>query len=225
MRLLGDEVAKAFARFPYPESFFNWREQENGTGTLSVLNRADRPPGWYAGGVESTEFPATVLTNPPELHDLLRLLRNQASLRTRFIVFETTINGKPYQVVARPIYVPPTRTKLHSIIGFTVNIDWVKTHYFNDLVSEFVRVIEGRHSVANSTFGGESRQPSESVASYVAVSRSSDSPPCPGGKLRSCAVSRSALFEPFTASVRFERRSSAMNRCWLRRTGRGEHSC
>ena len=101
---LGDEVAKAFARFPYPESFFNWREQENGTGTLSVLNRADRPPGWYAGGVESTEFPATVLTNPPELHDLLRLLRNQASLRTRFIVFETTINGKPYQVVACPIF-------------------------------------------------------------------------------------------------------------------------
>ena len=144
---LGDEAAKAFARFPYPESFFNWREQQNGNGILSVFNRADRPPGWYAGGVESTEFPATVLTNPPELHDLLRLLRNQASLRTRFIVFETTINGKPYQVVARPIYVPPSRTKLHSIVGFMVNIDWVKTHYFNDLVSEFVRVIEGRHSV------------------------------------------------------------------------------
>src|SRR5215831_10294628 len=46
---LGDEVAKAFARFPYPESFFNWREQGNGTGILSVFNRADRPPGWYAG--------------------------------------------------------------------------------------------------------------------------------------------------------------------------------
>src|SRR5215471_8053103 len=54
---LGDEVAKAFARFPYPESFFSWRSEGNGNGVLSVFNRADRPAPWYHGDVESTEFP------------------------------------------------------------------------------------------------------------------------------------------------------------------------
>jgi len=144
---LGEEVAKAFARFPYPESFFSWRDEAKGGGILSVFNRADRPPSWYAGDAAITEFPATVLKNPPEFQDLLRLLSSQASLRTRFILFETTIKGEPYQVVARPIYMPLSRTKLHSIVGFTVNINWVKKHYFNDLTAEFVRVIEGRHSL------------------------------------------------------------------------------
>jgi hypothetical protein len=31
---LGDEVANAFARFPYPESFFSWRTGPAGTKTL-----------------------------------------------------------------------------------------------------------------------------------------------------------------------------------------------
>jgi signal transduction histidine kinase len=141
---LGDEVAKAFARFPYPESFFSWQA---GTGILSVFNRADRLPQWYHGDVDTTEFPATVLKTPPELQALVGLLREQASLRTRFILFETTFKGEPYQVVARPVYVPPSRTRLHSIVGFTVNINWVRTHYFRDLIAEVSRVI-GRHSVA-----------------------------------------------------------------------------
>src|SRR5207249_8139838 len=89
--VLGDEVAKAFARFPYPESFFSWRVAENGTRVLSVFDRADRPPPWYHGDVETTEFRAVVLKNPPELSELAGLLESQASLRTRFIVFEMTI--------------------------------------------------------------------------------------------------------------------------------------
>jgi signal transduction histidine kinase len=142
---LGHEVVKAFARFPYPESFFIWRAGT--TGVLSVFNRADRLPAWYHGDVETTEFPATVLKNPPELEDLVRSLASKASLRTRFVVFETMIEGKPYQVVARPIYAPPSRATLHSIVGFTVNINWIRAHYFNDLVADISRVI-GRRSVA-----------------------------------------------------------------------------
>ena len=144
---LGDEVAKAFARFPYPESFFVWRAQVNGAGVLSVFNRADRLPRWYQGDVETTEFPATVLKNPPELAGLVHLLGSKASLRTRFLIFETTVEGEPYQVVARPVYVPPSRAVLHSIVGFTVNINWVRAHYFTDLLAELSSVI-GRRSVA-----------------------------------------------------------------------------
>jgi signal transduction histidine kinase len=148
---LGDEVAKAFARFPYPESFFSWRAAENGKGVLSVFNRADRPPSWYRGNVGAREFPATVLKNPPELSELVHLVESQAALRSRFIVFEMSIKGQAYQIIARPVYVPPSRTRLHSIVGVTINIDWVKTHYFSDLVAEFVRTIDARHSLVEIT--------------------------------------------------------------------------
>ena len=144
---LGDEVAKAFSRFPYPESFFSWRSGENGKGVLSVFNRADRPPPWYHGDVEAAEFPATVLKNPPELSELVRLVEGQASLRTRFVVFEMAIKGEPYQVIARPVYVPPSRTRLHSIVGVTINVNWVKAHYFSDLLAEFARTVDARHSL------------------------------------------------------------------------------
>jgi len=144
---LGDEVAKAFSRFPYPESFFSLRSGENGKGVLSVFNRADRPPPWYHGDVEAAEFPATVLKNPPELSELVRLVEGQASLRTRFVVFEMAIKGEPYQVIARPVYVPPSRTRLHSIVGVTINVNWVKAHYFTDLLAEFARTVDARHSL------------------------------------------------------------------------------
>ena len=38
---LADEIAKAFARFPYPDSFFSWTNEG-----LYAFNRADRPPSW-----------------------------------------------------------------------------------------------------------------------------------------------------------------------------------
>src|SRR5215471_2245021 len=120
---LGDEVAKAFARFPYPESFFVWRAGT--TGVLSVFNRAGRLPAWYHGDVENSAFAATVLKNPPELASLVPSLASTASLRTRFVVFETMFEGEPYQVIARPVYTPPSRMTLHSIVGFTINVNWV----------------------------------------------------------------------------------------------------
>src|SRR5262245_50897696 len=76
---LADAISNAFARFPYPDSFFCWTGNLDSSGVLYVFNRTDRPPAWQAGGVQSTEFPTTLLKDPPELVDLTRLLRKQAS--------------------------------------------------------------------------------------------------------------------------------------------------
>jgi signal transduction histidine kinase len=149
---LGDEVAKAFARFPYPDSFFSWAADGNDKGVLYVFNRADRQPSWHEGGVETAGFPTTILKNPAELADLVHLLRRQASLRTRVILFETDIKGEPYQVIARPVYVASSRTTLQGLLGFTVNMNWVRAHYFNELTAELSRVVDGRNSMALEIF-------------------------------------------------------------------------
>src|SRR5262245_11869381 len=144
---LSDEIAKAFARFPYPDSFFSWTGSLNNAGTLHVFNRAGRPPSWSGASGPSTGFPTTVLKDPRELSDLMQLLRHQAPLRTRFIVLETKIAGQPYQVIARPAYVPGSRTALRGIVGFTVNLNWVRKHYFSELTAQLSRVVVGRSSM------------------------------------------------------------------------------
>src|SRR5262249_4800366 len=164
---LGDEFAKAFARFPYPDSFFSWTADDD-KGLLYVFNRADRPPAWRQPDVKAAGFPATVLKNPDELADMIRLIRKQAALRTRFIVFETEINGKPYQVIARPVYVAPSRTTLQGVVGFTVNLNWVRSHYFTDLTAEISRVVEGRGNMTLAVFDDKgtliaSNRPTDSI--------------------------------------------------------------
>ena len=44
--------------------------------------------------------------------------------------------GVPYQVVARVTYADPLREHLESVSGFTVNLDWVRTQYFADILRD-----------------------------------------------------------------------------------------
>jgi signal transduction histidine kinase len=144
---LGDEVAKAFARFPYPDSFFSWTGSAGDKGDLYVFNRADRPPQWRSDGAEAKNFPTTLLRNPRELEPVMDLVRKRSTERTRFIVFETRIAGNRYQVIARPVYVPASRTALRGIVGFTVNLDWVREHYFSELAAQLSRSAVARNTM------------------------------------------------------------------------------
>jgi signal transduction histidine kinase len=144
---ISDQVAKAFARFPYPDSFFSWTSNTTPGGEFYVFNRADRPPAWHEAGTRVTEFPTTLLKNPAELASMMHIARRQAAFRTQFILFETEIGGVPYQVVARPVYVPASRTTLRGIVGFTVNLNWVRAHYFSELTAQLSRVAVGRGSM------------------------------------------------------------------------------
>src|SRR5713226_6003667 len=42
-------VARAFATFPYPESFLVWRASARGEGTIDAFNRTERWPAWGHG--------------------------------------------------------------------------------------------------------------------------------------------------------------------------------
>jgi signal transduction histidine kinase len=141
---LRDQIATAFARFPYPESFFSWKVNDAGSGSLYVFNRADRPPPWcQEEDLKPAGFPAMVLNNPPEFESVMDQIRRQASLHTRFILFETKIGGETYQVIARAVYHPTSHSALQSIIGFTVNMNWVRGHYFSEMVGQLSRIVEG----------------------------------------------------------------------------------
>jgi signal transduction histidine kinase len=144
---LGDDIANIFARFPYPESFFSWTAAQAGPGTVYVFNRADRQPQWHHGSADAIQFPTTILKDPPEMAGVLNILRKEATLRARFVLFETTIGNGTYQVVARPVYGGPSNTSLVSIVGFTVSIDWAREHYFSELTNQLSRIVDGNNSM------------------------------------------------------------------------------
>jgi signal transduction histidine kinase len=63
---------------------------------------------------------------------------------TPVAVFETRIGDETYQVVARLRYGGPSDTSLQSLIGFTVNINWVRRNYFSELTSQLSRILAGQ---------------------------------------------------------------------------------
>ena len=129
-----DQVATAFARYPYPESFFSW--QANSPHGVVFFNRANRFPAWMPKPTEPNRYPVALVTNPPEAEALRERVAAFGAGRFRYVTFDMTLGGQPYQVVARLVYADPLQETLHSVVGFTVNLAWVRQSYFPDILSQ-----------------------------------------------------------------------------------------
>jgi signal transduction histidine kinase len=135
-----DQVAAAFARYPYPESFFGWRQGEP-TGLL-FFARANRESPWPPGRAATSNFPVIVEHRPALADQLLARIRPLASEGRSYAIFETDLADSPYQVIAHLRYGDPLREHLQSITGFMVNLAWVRQNYFSEIVSQVARIGE-----------------------------------------------------------------------------------
>ena len=138
---LADLFATAFARFPYPESFFVWRrEHASGSGQWYIFNRSDRPPMWDVAPVLPSRYPVIVHANPPILTPFLRtMIAGDAS--EPFRLHEVVIEGQPYQAVLSLFYEESGDFKVVGVAGFLVNLSWVRAHYFDDLTRQIASVV------------------------------------------------------------------------------------
>lgn len=127
------QVASAFARYPYPESFFLWRADDS---RITFFHRADRYPSWRRAAAGTPGYPVVIDDNPSEAKSLRREIDSYAKSRVRYLGLNTSLGGHPYQVIARLTYVDALHSRLHSITGFTVNMAWVRQAYFADLFSQ-----------------------------------------------------------------------------------------
>jgi signal transduction histidine kinase len=132
-------AASAFARYPYPESFFAWRGPAT-PPTVVFLNRSDRRPGWMPGAAGPNRFPVIVEYDPAVAGLLMRRIQRDAAGRRRFSVFEVLLGRTRYQVVARLLYRDALREQLEGAFGFTVNLDWARRSYFPDMTRQIVRI-------------------------------------------------------------------------------------
>ena len=129
-----DQVATAFARYPYPESFFSW--QQDSPHGMVFFNRANRYPAWMSRPQQQNRYPVVLATDPPEGEALRQKVAAFGPGRFRYATFDMTLGGQPYQVVARLVYADALQEQLHSVVGFTVNLTWVRQSYFSDILSQ-----------------------------------------------------------------------------------------
>lgn len=136
---ISDLVAGAFARYPYPEAFFAWETRSQPADVL-FFTRADRRPSWLPTEPTQEPFPVTVVRHEPSARLLQERTALDAAHGQRFAIFETTLDGKPYQVVARLLYRTSRRDELDRVFGFVVNLEWVRTSYLAELTPVLGRI-------------------------------------------------------------------------------------
>ncbi len=139
---LADRFARGFARFPYLESFYVWTERGGPAGSTYVFSRADRQPRWDRESAPKDPFPVVFRKDPEALSDLLLRVRAAAHDGARFAFDETQVSGVPYQSVAQLMYEGEgPQAHLAAIVGFLVDVDWVRQRYFGDFVRQIQDVI------------------------------------------------------------------------------------
>ena len=128
-----EQVATTFARYPYPESFFTWRGKQHG---MIFFSRTTRVPPWMAPQEQTLDSPISVVVDPPIGDKVRKRVMKVVAAQQRYVIFDTDFAGVPYQVIARVSYADPLHEHLESVSGFTVNLEWVRSQYFADIIRD-----------------------------------------------------------------------------------------
>ena len=132
-------AANAFARYPYPESFFAWRH-DFPTETAVFFNRHDRRPTWAPAEEIPSLFPVVVERHADTARTIFEHVMRDAARGVELSAFQTTLAGTEYQIVAQLTYSDIFHERLAQVIGFTVNLPWVQQRYFSQLTQEVLSI-------------------------------------------------------------------------------------
>ncbi len=132
-------VAAAFTRYPYPESFVGWHRSDN---DAVLFNRASRPPHWVQSVPSAGRYPVAVSRNLAEGRQIVDRILADAALHVAYSHFEMNLDGVPYEIVARLQYSDIYQEQIESVTGFTVNLLWVREHYFSEMIAAVSRIAD-----------------------------------------------------------------------------------
>jgi signal transduction histidine kinase len=130
-------TAKAFARFPYPESFVVWKREPH--DVTFALHRSDRMPPWDTDGGSADHVPVILKRDPPQLRKIVEHLKRVGADRS-FASFAVDIDGTAYQVIAHVFFAVDAPHQAVTAAAFTVNLEWVKHEYFGPLLQQVARI-------------------------------------------------------------------------------------
>lgn len=143
---VNDTIAAAFARYPYPEAFFAWADTDD---PPVFFARSDRRPPWLPANGRQDTYPVEVEKGPPAARDLFERIARDSRARAQYSTFELTIADRRYQAVARILYTDGTRERMAGVLGFVVDLDWVRRHYFSTITEQVTRIAQAGDGVTS----------------------------------------------------------------------------
>lgn len=135
-------IGSAFARYPYPAAFFSWQGNPV-PESVTFYARADRTPEWLPHGTDRRLTPVVLANEPGVAARILKRVDEDVKLCKRSSVFDLDIGGVPYQAVAVVSYGAPTCEQVGGVLGFLVNLNWVREFYFADLAEQITQLAGG----------------------------------------------------------------------------------
>jgi signal transduction histidine kinase len=130
---LEEVVAKAFARYPYPECFFAWSAV---SPRVFLFVRTDREVPWARPQPPTTPYAVETVRNARVERALQERVSPQTDRGRLYSAFELSLDGTTYQGVAIAIYHDSAHERLDRVLGFIVNGRWVRDHYFSELITQ-----------------------------------------------------------------------------------------
>ena len=125
---LAKVVAPVFGRYAYPEVFFASRFPLD----PNFVARTSRLPAWAAAGGESGAI--RWFKNAEVAERVTSRLLNDVGAGRQYSIFLLEIGGTEYQVVTRFLRGPSADDYPSAVIGFMVNVDWAREHYFVQMI-------------------------------------------------------------------------------------------
>jgi signal transduction histidine kinase len=150
-------IGSALARYPYPDAFFSWRGTPAAEAVM-FYSRPERRPPWLTAADNRKMFPVIVGRESTIAAELIARVSKDAAQGRRFSVFDLKLGDLRYQVVALVSYSDALRERPAAVLGFMVNLEWARQHYFADLASQMTR-IEGADRAIAFTVIDDRQQP------------------------------------------------------------------
>src|SRR5712691_5164150 len=148
-------TARAFALFPYVESFVIWTDNDTASGLTFALNRSDKLPPWSGKAANNDPYPVVLERDPAALAPLVgRIRRVDDREATPFVVLDETIRGTPYQIVVHRLFKSSHSHTLYGFAAFTVDLRCVRKEYFGPLLDQVARIGGTAGAVAVSVVDG-----------------------------------------------------------------------
>lgn len=139
---LADRFARGFARFPYLDSFYVWTDTGGYDGSTLAFTRSGRRPRWDTDMPPADPFPVIFRRDLLVLRPVVDAARDGAAKGARFTSSQVRIGGTAYQSVAQLLYEGTgTQVRLSAVVGFLVDLEWVRQHYFADFLHQMQGIV------------------------------------------------------------------------------------
>jgi signal transduction histidine kinase len=129
---LAQVLARVFRRYAYPEVFFAGQLPQE----PNFLARESRLPAWAAPGGESEGIRWFRNAQVAEL--LAARVLSDAGTGRHYSIFPLKVGGTEYQVVTRFLRGAANPESSTAVLGFLVNMDWAKEHYFIPMLESVI---------------------------------------------------------------------------------------